>query len=63
MEGKGGTGGLRVGAGREAEEDRRGGGGSHDGAESCGQEKPQVAKSLIIGEIVSIALHLPSPGT
>ena len=50
MEGKGGTGGLRVGAGREAEEDRRGGGGSHDGAEPCVQEKPQVGKGLIAGE-------------
>ena len=30
-------------------EDRRGGGGSHDGAEPCGQEKPIVAKGLIAG--------------
>lgn len=31
-------------------EDRRGGGGgSHDGAEPCGQEKPIVAKVLIAG--------------
>jgi hypothetical protein len=39
-----------VGAGREAEEDRRGGGGSHDGAEPCGQEKPQVGRDLTAGE-------------
>jgi hypothetical protein len=31
-------------------EDRRGGGGSHDGAEPRGQEKLQVAKGLIAGE-------------
>jgi hypothetical protein len=46
VEKKGGTGRLRVGAGREAVENERGrreddrrGGGSHDRLEPCGQEK------------------------
>lgn len=40
--------GRRVGEGKEKGQ-RRGGGGSHDGAEPRGQEKLQVAKGLIAG--------------
>lgn len=41
---------MRVGAGRAAEENKRGkridgiGGGTHDGTELHGKEKPQVAR-------------------
>lgn len=67
MEGKGRTGERgRVGASREREENEkgrrkdRGREGSPDGVESLGQEKPRVAKDLIAGEQISIALDLPS---
>jgi len=36
-------------AGGERREDRSGGG-SHDGAEPCGQEKSQIQRGLIAGE-------------
>jgi hypothetical protein len=57
VEGKAGMEVLRVEVGGEVEEDERGrgknrrrGGGSHDGEELCGQEKPQVARGPIAGE-------------
>lgn len=50
MKGKGGTEGLRVGTGREREEEefRREDGGL-DVPEPRGQEKPQVARGLVAG--------------
>lgn len=61
VEGKDGTGCLRVVTGRKGENWGRGVG-SCDGLELHVQEKPQVARRHIAGEYVSIVIDMPNPG-
>ena len=54
---------MQVERGGQGERREGRGGGSRDGAQSCGQEEPQVAKRFVVGEEVSLVLDLPSLGT